>query len=56
MTETTVNVDFVIRTKKAVYTVAEARLELANLETALSEIEWRQELIDKAQVKPELVK
>ncbi len=48
MSEATVSVDFVIRTVKGVYTVQEALLEKANLETALADIEKKQATIQAA--------
>ena len=43
-----VTVGFLVRTAKAVYSEDEARQELANLQAALKDIEWKQGLIDKA--------
>jgi len=48
MTEPMVSVDFVIRTVKGVYTVQEALLEKANLETALADIKKKQVAIEAA--------
>lgn len=48
MTEPTVSVDFIIRTVKGVYTVQEALLEKANLETALADIKKKQAAIEAA--------
>ena len=45
MSAPTVSLDWAITTAKGVYTVSEARLELANLETALAEVEKRETIL-----------
>jgi len=49
MTEPTVSVDYMITTAKARYTISEAKLELANLEAALADIEKRQAILKDAE-------
>jgi hypothetical protein len=48
MSEATVSVEFAIRTKRGVYTVDEARFEMANLEAALKDVDEKQFAIDAA--------
>lgn len=48
MSEPTVSVDFVIRTARGVYTIAEATLEKNNLETALKDVQEKLALIEAA--------
>lgn len=52
MSEPTVAVEFTIRTRKAVYTVEEARLEVANLQVALEDIVSKNEAIAAAKEAP----